>query len=258
MSSSVPSGNDVTKWSGTAHWDIEDWLNADDPSGLRSTEDKRASEILRDYDAAVKRIVKDVGEMTSPDALQIQRIVDRDLEGFNQATKDKMTKWLNDTYLRTVKWTDRALKQSGIITVGSLLPGAPLDVQKALAVGVENDIESLTADTRKVISRELVQGIAQGEGIRELRNRITEATDLPRARAELIARTETMKAFRDTAVERYKRYGVEQVKWIATPDEATCDECMAHDGQIYDIEDIPDEHPNGRCITIPVIKEEAS
>ena len=50
----------------------------------------------------------------------------------------------------------------------------------------------------------------------------------------------------------YEDLGVEKVKWVAEDDEKTCDECRALDGEVFDIDDVPDKHHNCRCYLIPV------
>lgn len=47
--------------------------------------------------------------------------------------------------------------------------------------------------------------------------------------------------------------GVEKVKWVAAHDEKTCRDCMALNGKIFALKDVPDKpHPRCRCTLIPV------
>lgn len=68
----------------------------------------------------------------------------------------------------------------------------------------------------------------------EIEQKLTEA--IPRARARMIARTETTYAFKSVQIEDYleteKRWGVKiQLTWRCQPDTATCDVCAAMDGE---------------------------
>ena len=68
----------------------------------------------------------------------------------------------------------------------------------------------------------------------EIEQKLTEA--IPRARARMIARTETTYAFKSVQIEDYleteKRWGVKiQLTWKCQPDTATCDVCAAMDGE---------------------------
>jgi SPP1 gp7 family putative phage head morphogenesis protein len=191
------------------------------------------------------------------DPMIIQSVVETELGQYNVATRNKVLKWVQDTRYRATKWSDVALTQVGIKTLGVLGPGSDPNVMKALQVNVINDIDSLATDAKKRVAQALIDGVNNGEGARDLTNRVMDATDLDRARAETIARTETMKAFNDTAQDQFKRYGIEKVKWLATDDERECDECGAHDGEEYPIDGAPEipAHPNCRCILIPVVPE---
>jgi phage portal protein BeeE len=68
----------------------------------------------------------------------------------------------------------------------------------------------------------------------EIEQKLTEA--IPRARARMIARTETTYAFKSVQIDDYleteKRWGVKiQLTWKCQPDTATCDVCAAMDGK---------------------------
>ena len=39
---------------------------------------------------------------------------------------------------------------------------------------------------------------------------------------ELIARTETMRAYNEVSQDQFERYGIEKVEWLAAMDERTC------------------------------------
>lgn len=78
------------------------------------------------------------------------------------------------------------------------------------------------ADIRRV----LAEGIGAGEGIPDLSRRINELFETyDRARAESIARTETIRASNEAALEAYRESGVVKLKtWLPSPD--SCELCI--------------------------------
>lgn len=84
------------------------------------------------------------------------------------------------------------------------------------------------------------------------------------ARAEMIARTNTIWALNEGAVERYDDAGIKAVRWLATEDDLTCDYCLDLDGEAVEVGDAfaesngwdvahPPLHPNCRCTVVPVV-----
>lgn len=48
-------------------------------------------------------------------------------------------------------------------------------------------------------------------------------------------------------VQAFRDGGINKVMWIAEKDERTCRECRERDGEIYDIDNVPNKHRNCRC-----------
>ena len=58
------------------------------------------------------------------------------------------------------------------------------------------------------------------------------------------------------ARQAYKDAGVQYVRWVAEKDNKTCDECMALDGLVFLLGDVPDKpHYNCRCRLEPVNRQ---
>ena len=119
-------------------------------------------------------------------------------------------------------------------------------------------LKGITAETNKQIVLSLTEGINAGEGMLPLAKRITDAVDtIGITRARMMARTETMYAVNQGSLIRYTQAGVEKVEWLAsTEDDRVCDECEALNGQIFDIDNVPEIplHVNCRCCTAPVVE----
>src|SRR5690606_4496035 len=104
----------------------------------------------------------------------------------------------------------------------------------------------------------------QGESIPQIARRLVQGTRLQRGtfprveqRAEVIARTETLRAFNQGAIWQYQQYGVRRIRWLAATDERTCPWCRPLHGQLFPIERVPlggpPIHPQCRCKAIPDI-----
>ena len=84
-----------------------------------------------------------------------------------------------------------------------------------------------------------------------------------KTRAELMARTTTIWAYNNGAMQAYKAEGVGAVEWMATVDGATDPVCAATDGEQRPIGERfssgvsqPPVHPNCRCAVVPVVTPE--
>jgi len=145
--------------------------------------------------------------------------------------------------------------------------------------------EKLEEVNVKKLKATLIEGIEAGEGVPGLTNRVYETyKDWGFKRAEMIARTETLRASNAASKFTYLQSGVvEKIIWITFFDSRTCDFCAQMDGKIIDIKsnffdlgdtftievegkkqsmdidytacEYPPIHPQCRCTCGPVIEE---
>jgi HK97 family phage portal protein len=115
--------------------------------------------------------------------------------------------------------------------------------------------ETSIEDLRKV----LAEGFAEGESIDDLTNRVLEYYGKAnKIRARLVARTETVAASNEGALQGYGDVGVEEVQWYTAQDEKAeeCEVCWPENNVTYKVSEshglIP-AHPNCRCCWIPVV-----
>ncbi|MDP2361618.1 MAG: minor capsid protein [bacterium] len=110
-------------------------------------------------------------------------------------------------------------------------------------------------------------GIAQGEGPAKIARRIGGIVKNPdefrqagktvfktvQQRAELIARSETMRAYNQGALKFEAKLGVKSVFWLTAGDERMCPECEPLDGKEYPLTSLPSQplHPACRCTHTP-------
>jgi|TARA_Y100000296_G_C5179952_1_gene263272 HK97 family phage portal protein len=134
--------------------------------------------------------------------------------------------------------------------------------------------------TIKNIKKTLALGVVEGEGANMLKERIQQVfTDASDKRAEMIARTETIRGSNLAANTVYEKAGVKTKEWITAIDERTCQWCGPMDGTQLKVSDNffdkgstfegreggilnlnysdtkgPPLHPNCRCTLGPVIE----
>jgi SPP1 gp7 family putative phage head morphogenesis protein len=243
--------------------DLVSKVNLKDPSGLRRTEERRAVEVQKDLDAAMKRALDRVTSSGVTDPLVIKSIVDSELSHFDTTARDKVLKWVKDSRARGEIRGAQLLKVGGVeLGVRAILGGGGIsdDVRKAVEVRVAGSFETLSASSRQKLTQVLVDGMQAGNGPRVIAKAISEDLAIERNRATVIARTETMNGFRDGATAQFQRHGIEEEEWLSTVgDSRTCDECAALNGTRYKVGQRPHVHGGTdiscRCIGLPVIPE---
>ena len=125
----------------------------------------------------------------------------------------------------------------------------------------------LTDDLVAGIKSAVQVGIAQGEGPAKIARRIGGIVKDPdefrqagktvfktvQQRAELIARSEVMRAYNQGAVKFETRVGIRRGRWLTAGDERTCPDCGPLDGKEFDLVDLPSQplHPACRCTHVP-------
>lgn len=137
-----------------------------------------------------------------------------------------------------------------------------------------NELQNITSAMDNQISKVLAQGLIDGDGPRLLARKIHGTihggmpglTDslgrfMPGARrAEILARTEVIRAHHVGMIHEYKNWGVVGVKvlaeWRTAGDARVCDRCAQLQGTIYPLdkaEGLIPLHPQCRCIVLPAM-----
>ena len=75
--------------------------------------------------------------------------------------------------------------------------------------------------------------------------------------AQRLARTSIQHAFQQAQKRSCEKNPfVEGIQWVsANLHGRSCDLCMARDGEVFKVKDLPLDHPNGLCVTTPVIEK---
>jgi SPP1 gp7 family putative phage head morphogenesis protein len=131
--------------------------------------------------------------------------------------------------------------------------GRPVAVEKVklLAGRSFDDLEGITADMSLKMSRVLTDGLVEGKGPRAIARDLDDEVDLAEGRAEVIARTEIIRAHAEGQLDVMENLGVEEVgvavEWSTTGDDKVCDECEELEGVVLSIDEAHNllpRHPN--------------
>jgi len=232
-------------------------------------------------------------------ALQVERgiLEVSDIQRFGSLSSEYWTNaYITDTYKKGVIRARYELRKAGFDVptieqqggINAVL-SSPVHVNKLalLYARVFRELRGITEAMDTQISRILAQGLADGDGPKLLARKLVSVingtgTDqlgldisyinprsgkqvnyfMPgRRRAEILARTETIRAHHVANMQEYESWGAIGLKVKAefqtAGDDRVCPECSALEGNIYTIEQawsmIP-VHPLCRCIMLPITK----
>ena len=215
-----------------------------------------------------------------------------DVRTFQQVGAGVENAWTNlyiaDSYKRGLLRARSELIKSGY-DVPSIEDSGGIDVAMKnifhvdrlgiLFTRVFSDLKGVTAAMESQIARVLAQGIADGDGMLLLARKLVATingtgmgelgiTDtlgrfIPAARrAEMIARTEILRAYTESTLQEFRNWAVEEVYVLAefhtTGDDRVCEKCQSLEGKVYSLDEasgIIPVHPMCRCIFLPHVKE---
>lgn len=238
-------------------------------------------EVVRDLkpriDAITARIeeARDNGETVNPAWLYQQ-------ERYRQLIKEARTQF--EDYARTVynetrglqqEAADRAIDQAYDLVRGAfgsayedrtnrptvlIRPGVA-EMQSLVGfLGDGSPLNELLAtfgtQASSAISRALLVGITTGQGTREIARAISRATNIPRIRAETIARTELHRTFREATRRTFEANKDVVTGWIwhAAQQRRTCAACWALHGTFHPVTEQLNGHVRCRCAMLPQTK----
>lgn len=219
---------------------------------------------------------------------------------YNQLGASANNAWTNmyvkDSYQRGIQKARYEMKKAGYNVldihqsggIGAVM-GTPFHMDRVglLYTRTFNDLVAITDAMNSQISRVLSEGMMEGNGplaiARKLNAVVTGAGDtlaitdtlgrfIPaKRRAQMLARTEIIRAHHKATIQEYRNWGVEGVnveaEWVTAGDSKVCPICekIAKGGKnkdgVYSLDEVENMlpvHPNCRCSTIPakVKKEE--
>jgi SPP1 gp7 family putative phage head morphogenesis protein len=107
-----------------------------------------------------------------------------------------------------------------------------------------------------LVSDALVQGMALGYNPRRTANLVRRALGGNLANWLRLARTETLRAYREANHQVYLQNSdvLEGWIWVSARNTRTCACCWAMDGTFHELDERLDDHPNGRCTAAPKVR----
>lgn len=100
----------------------------------------------------------------------------------------------------------------------------------------------------------LIDGLANGSPANQIAREMAEGMGMGLDRSLLIARTETQRAYRTASTQQYRDSGVVSGFRRLVKKDGACVACLMLDGEFFETEHELDDHPNGRCTAVPVVR----
>jgi SPP1 gp7 family putative phage head morphogenesis protein len=132
-------------------------------------------------------------------------------------------------------------------------PSGTVKALEQAMVQSSNGIVSKLGEDIRTQSLDIInKGIKESKLPQDIAKDLQTALDMKKARAETIARTETMRSAHSASFAQAKRDGY--THWLVDSRAEACTECQdEYDGQVYTIDDtssLPPLHPNCACIPV--------
>jgi SPP1 gp7 family putative phage head morphogenesis protein len=187
---------------------------------------------------------------------ELQAQMAQEMKAYNVWAQARVEATRHDMAGMGVSHADRLAAASGLRVAIDKLPKANIEqmvaqLQKDAPLG--ELLVKAYGDSADEVANRLLDGIALGQSPRTVAENASNALGIHLDRALTIARTETLRAYREPQLQRFTQLGITEYKRIATHDELTCIGCLAEDGEVYSTPDGFDAHPNCRCTAVPIV-----
>jgi len=138
-------------------------------------------------------------------------------------------------------------------TPTAFLPLQAIVARTTVGAPLRSLLERIAPDAAQAAADMLVEAVVAGTGPRETARALRDTLQAPLWRTLRIARTETIGAYRDGAIDTYKanRDVLEGWVWIAQLSTRTCAACWALHGTVHPVDEMFASHPNCRCSPAP-------
>lgn len=130
--------------------------------------------------------------------------------------------------------------------IGFLQDGSPLKVL----------LDELPGEAGKAAANALKTGLLLGWNPTKTARSMRDALGGNLARALRIARTETLRSYRETSRQIFKenQHVLKGWRWVSARNERTCAMCWAMDGTEHSFDEQLEEHNCGRCSMVPITR----
>jgi len=128
----------------------------------------------------------------------------------------------------------------------------PLDATVSAAAQAKGYLrkhgETFATKAAEVVAKGIAEGRATDSMVQDMRLRL----GVVKSRADVIVRTETLRAYNDASNNYYANQGIDLVMYYATADDRSCPYCAPRAGKIYKRQEIKVPlHPRCRCFLSP-------
>lgn len=257
---------------------------------LTRQEQRQIENLYKDVSKNVRKeieLLKNKEGKTATDRLQLMRLqeleksVDERLQEITAITETTIktnmklaaaavtydaTKWLN-SYGIGIKTSYPYVPQSVVlnITTGRLY-GKDWQFSKR----IWGDYNKSVSDITRIVAEGVAQSKSSYDIAKDLEKYVNPAAAKPwdwskvyphskkkiDYNAQRLARTMVGHAYQQSVIEVSKSNPfVAGIQWISVHTKTTCEICEALDGQIFDVDKVPLDHPNGKCTFAAVIRE---
>ena len=186
-----------------------------------------------------------------------------ELHKYERYMEPRITDGQRDMITRAIEHSAQAINavatEAGIVVPFNRLPVANVEGMVGLA-GDGSPLRAILADASSVgpdaLAQELVNGIALGRNpIEVARQAIRRGLGQSFTRMQALSRTEQLRVYRITSLQSYQNSRVVVgYRRLSARDDRVCAACLMADGQQYSIDHGFDEHVQGRCTMIPVLR----
>ena len=194
---------------------------------------------------------------------QLMRQVDDELARYARFTADRIATRQHTLITAAISHSQTAIHAVGadaeLLLQFNRLPIAAVENMVGLT-GAGTPVGDILADASRIgpdaLRQSLIDGIALGRNpLETARRALRQGLAQSFTRMATIARTETMRVYRQTTMESYRQSNVVVgYRRLAAKDERTCIGCLMADGRQYTLGQPFDEHPNERCALVPVLR----
>lgn len=146
--------------------------------------------------------------------------------------------------------------------LATVLDRLPIEAVQEL-VGFASDgsplralFDALGPDVSRGIRDALSTAVSTGMNPRVTARLVRQQYGMGLARALRIARTEQIRAYREATHQNYLRNAdlLDGWVWLSAANRRTCPSCWAMHGTRHPLTERLDDHPQGRCVMVPIVK----
>jgi len=147
---------------------------------------------------------------------------------------------------------DLAAQLSKSVTSSQVAVTIPVEAVTAAARQARGYLERHGRTFATTSAEVLAQGIAEGRPTDEITQDLKRRLNVTKSRAEVIVRTESLRAHNEASRNYYTQNGIDLVMYFATSDDRSCPYCTAHAGNVFKRNAITvPRHPRCRCYLAP-------